>query len=222
MKAELRIDLDPSADPADLVDSSLNLFDWTGEGSFREFHTITIPNRLQTDLSALYETGEVLITSVLVDPISPGDFNGDVTLDVKDIDELAARVRVSSGDLYYDVDADGQISENDIAVWVEGLKGTQLGDTDLNGSVDFEDFLVLSEHFGTAGGWGDGDFTGDGRVDFSDFLALSVNFGGANAEFVTIPEPTAYRVALFSIVGIFAFRRQRGYARVSRSFNGEP
>jgi|GEM_PF-4737294 len=55
----------------------------------------------------------------------------------------------------------------------------QPGDVDGNGSVDFADFLVLSDNFGQEvdKAWADGDFDGNGVVDFTDFLALSVNFG---------------------------------------------
>lgn len=52
------------------------------------------------------------------------------------------------------------------------------GDTDLDGDVDFLDFLVLSAHFGRTGAvWSLGDFNGDGTVSFYDFLQLSSNFG---------------------------------------------
>lgn len=50
------------------------------------------------------------------------------------------------------------------------------GDADLNGSVEFTDFLLLAKNFGQHGVWGDGDFDGNGVVGFSDFLILSQNF----------------------------------------------
>ena len=37
-------------------------------------------------------------------------------------------------------------------------------------SVDFTDFLVLSDQFDKSGGWGQGDFDGNGLVEFPDFL----------------------------------------------------
>lgn len=54
---------------------------------------------------------------------------------------------------------------------------TVAGDTDLDGDVDFTDFLVLSANFGMSGGWTEGDFNQNGTVDFDDFLAQSANFG---------------------------------------------
>ena len=52
------------------------------------------------------------------------------------------------------------------------------GDANLNGRVDFHDFLVLANNFSKEDAkFADGDFDGDGRVSFLDFLVLSENFG---------------------------------------------
>ena len=62
---------------------------------------------------------------------------------------------------------------------VEDLLGTTRGDTNLDGTVDFQDFLVLSQGFGRSdASWASGDFDGNGLVEFSDFLLLSSHFGG--------------------------------------------
>lgn len=53
------------------------------------------------------------------------------------------------------------------------------GDVNLDGSVNFDDFLILSENYGTEGDRSQGDFTGDGRVEFEDFLVVSENFGAS-------------------------------------------
>ena len=53
-----------------------------------------------------------------------------------------------------------------------------LGDIDLDGSVTFDDFLVLAEEVGKVdAGWAEGDLSGDAKVDFDDFLLLAENFG---------------------------------------------
>jgi hypothetical protein len=55
------------------------------------------------------------------------------------------------------------------------------GDANLDGVVDFDDLVALSQHYNTVGGmtWADGDFTGDGNVDFNDltFLSQAYNTG---------------------------------------------
>lgn len=70
------------------------------------------------------------------------------------------------------------------------------GDTNLDGTVDFPDFLTLADHFSGPGNWGDGDFNFDGLIQFDDFLKLSVNFGMTSGEAVfpvnVVPEPSLF------------------------------
>ena len=64
--------------------------------------------------------------------------------------------------------------------WLYNPRSTQrLGDTNLDGAINFADFLILSANFGKEvdAVWADGDFDGDGKVAFTDFLIFSVNFG---------------------------------------------
>ena len=52
------------------------------------------------------------------------------------------------------------------------------GDANSDGSVAFDDFLVLSVNFGRKDAvWADGDFNNDAEVNFADFLILAANFG---------------------------------------------
>lgn len=62
---------------------------------------------------------------------------------------------------------------------VLGLRLT--GDANGDGTVDFNDLLVLAQNFGRRTGidWSAGDFTYDGAVDFSDLLLLAQNYGHA-------------------------------------------
>ena len=58
------------------------------------------------------------------------------------------------------------------------VKYTLAGDANLDGRVDFNDFLRLQNSFNTANaGFAGGDFDYDGKADFNDFLALQNNFG---------------------------------------------
>jgi len=68
----------------------------------------------------------------------------------------------------------------------DGLhKVTIAGDANEDGTVDFGDFLVLSEGYGNIDDWYSGDFDLDGKVGFADFLLLSQNFGTSIGEAVT-------------------------------------
>lgn len=115
---------------------------------------------------------------ILEQPGIPGDVNGDDVVNVADIDAVFAAVSAASSDEEFDVNEDGDVTGDDANYIVEEILDTRAGDVDLNGVVDFPDFLTLSGNFGkTEAAWSDGDFNGDGVVDFSDFLALSGNFG---------------------------------------------
>ena len=78
-----------------------------------------------------------------------------------------------------DLNGDGTTDDADMDLLIEEIFGTYRGDSDLDGDVDFKDFLNLAANFGTAGGasWADGDFDSDCDVDFLDFLDFSQNFG---------------------------------------------
>ena len=56
------------------------------------------------------------------------------------------------------------------------MLGTLMGDANLDGATDFDDFPALAASFGERGGWSSGDFDGDGVVQFNDFLLLAANY----------------------------------------------
>ena len=112
---------------------------------------------------------------------SVADFGDDGMIDVADLDALDEAIRESTLDPRFDLNDDGQVTSDDRVLLVESVFGTRGGDADLDGTVTFEDFLILSSNFGQdAATWSQGDFDGDGEVAFADFLVLSANFGDAN------------------------------------------
>ena len=81
-----------------------------------------------------------------------------------------------------------------------GLPGTTVascpipGDADFNGTVDFADFLVVSNNFGqTETAWPRGDFDWDRKTTFADFLLLSANYGITSVGPLTQDEPISVR-----------------------------
>jgi hypothetical protein len=54
---------------------------------------------------------------------------------------------------------------------------TLTGDVNHDASVGFSDLLILAQHYGTAGTFGQGDMNYDGSVAFSDLLLLAQNYG---------------------------------------------
>ena len=54
---------------------------------------------------------------------------------------------------------------------------TLLGDANLDGTVNAEDFTPFSQNLGQNGMWDDGDFNYDGTVNAEDFTLFSHNLG---------------------------------------------
>jgi len=51
------------------------------------------------------------------------------------------------------------------------------GDADDDGSVGFDDLLIVARNYDKGGGWTQGDFNGDGAVGFDDLLIVARNYG---------------------------------------------
>jgi hypothetical protein len=58
-----------------------------------------------------------------------------------------------------------------------------LGDANLNNKVDFNDLVLLAQHYNSAtnANWDQGDFNYDAKVDFNDLTLLAQNYGSALA-----------------------------------------
>ncbi|NQU21930.1 MAG: hypothetical protein HQ567_11660 [Candidatus Nealsonbacteria bacterium] len=77
------------------------------------------------------------------------------------------------------------------------------GDADLDGDVDFGDYMVLEAWFGGPGDWAKGDFDLDGDIDFGDYMILEAAFGDTVPAAATpVPEPGTLVMLLGGVAGI--------------------
>ncbi len=162
--------------------------------------------------------GEELTTellSPLTPPVQTGppcDFDGDGDCDVLDIDSLNQTVVEGSNDIAFDLTSDSAVNRADVETFLIQVERLS-GDLDLNGSVEFADFLVLSSNFGVEAPWSGGDLDSDGTVAFGDFLVLSPNFGqtfvGSNVSASPVPEPATGGLLALALLSMMSQRRRR-------------
>ena len=131
-------------------------------------------------------------------PIEPGDFNGDGVFDCQDVDALVGVVADQSHLVAFDLTGDGNVDVADLDVWLAIAGAANLpsggaylpGDSNLDGSVDGQDFIVWNNNkFTSNAAWCAGDFNADGSVDGQDFIVWN-NFKFMNSDIVpSVPEP---------------------------------
>jgi len=163
-------------------------------------------------LTIQYELSETLL----------GDYDADGELTEADIGYVCSAVQGGLNPVEFDLNGDEIVDLGDLEFWVERVKGTFMGDTDLNGTVEFKDFIVLSDSFGQFPGaapdpipenysaWSFGDMNCDAAVSFGDFLVIAENFGQSNGQTLgTVPEPSTYALFVFTLFAVGRFRRSR-------------
>ncbi len=142
------------------------------------------------------------------------DFNGDNACNAADIDALVANIAVGPPDPNtYDLTGDGMVNQADRNEWLvlagaENLPSQNaylLGDANLDGVVDGQDFIVWNTNkFTSMPAWSKGDFTADGVIDGQDFITWNTNkFMSSDAS--VVPEPTT---AALLLLGLLIGRRR--------------
>jgi hypothetical protein len=104
---------------------------------------------------------------------------------------------------------------------------TLLGDANLDGTVNAEDYTPFSHNIGLSGlYWDDGDFNHDGTVNAEDYTSFAHNIGQTaslaspvagpleppnNMSLTSVPEPAS--ASLLVVGGLAALRRRRRATR---------
>ena len=116
---------------------------------------------------------------VVVEHLSPGDFDGDGVVGAADYQMLVDAFGAvdEQSQILFDMNRDSEIDKFDLQFWLNHSVEARLGDMNFDGRVDDGDFQSFAENFGTADAlFADGDFDGDGKVTFADFLLLASEF----------------------------------------------
>ncbi len=105
-----------------------------------------------------------------------GDFDDDAQLTVADLNLLTDATRSGQSEIAFDLNRDLVVDGEDRRIWVEDLKGTSFGDTNLDGFFESQDIILVmqaGEYEKDMNGlstWGTGDWNGDSAFDSADFV----------------------------------------------------
>ena len=145
-----------------------------------------------------------------------GDYNSSGSIDPNDIDLLSefalagVTARAVLEHREFDLNTDGHVNGTDRELWLTHVAKTSPGDSDLDGDVDFVDFLGLANNFGVSPtSWSQGDYDGNNETNFLDFLALASNFGNEGVSTAAVPEPSSSLLAFLLVVPALLSRRRR-------------
>ncbi|MDG2382013.1 MAG: PEP-CTERM sorting domain-containing protein [Pirellulaceae bacterium] len=144
-----------------------------------------------------------------------GDFNRNGFLDVEDIDLLSVEVRAGRQTTRFDLNSDQIVDGQDRSVWVDDLKRTYFGDSDLDGQFNSRDLVQIfqagqfEDGFQLNSNWQSGDWNGDGDFTSSDFVIAFQAGGyekGPRPARLAVPEPNS--ILLLLVAGLASvFRR---------------
>ena len=147
-----------------------------GDGLDQGISSLTITNEGGTGIEI--DHIQYLLPSVR------GDFNEDGLVNAVDIDLLTDAIRHGDASPRFDLTRDDSLNQSDLEFMITDVLSTYFGDLNLDGDVDFADFLVLSANFAKPGGWAQGNLDLEENVSMDDFLILSGNFGQSYSDAV--------------------------------------
>ncbi|MEM8681227.1 MAG: glycoside hydrolase family 30 beta sandwich domain-containing protein, partial [Planctomycetota bacterium] len=151
---------------------------------------------VENDQHVFYQLPEKSVVTFVWGAV-PADFDDNGSLSIEDLDRLVAAIATGDHPDLFDLNADGLVNLADRDQWLVVAGETNLasgnpylvGDANLDGTVDGQDFLAWNNHkFGPTGAWSEGDFNADGVTDGQDFILWN-NTKFTSAEIVSVPEP---------------------------------
>lgn len=136
-----------------------------------------------------------------------GDFDRSGELDLADVETLSNAVVAGNGPAELDLDGNGSIEFEDLRIWVEDLRRTYFGDSNLDGEFSSRDFVTVftaQEYEDAIDGnstWSEGDWNADGDFNTRDFVAAFTGGGYEKGPRpAAVPEPSAIMLLLIGLI----------------------
>lgn len=149
----------------------------------------------------MYRTSQDLSALRGGTPEGLGDFDSSFAFDLPDILALGEQVASQRHEICFDLTGDRLVDVDDLEELVVNRVGSFMGDSDLDGNVDAEDFAIWETSIFTEGtDWTTGDFNGDGVTDVRDFNIW--NSHRTDLAPVGVPEPYGLVLALLAFGGL--------------------
>ena len=182
------------------------IYDGTGNQFTGQLDEVAVYDRALTDaqIKAHFEAalGATGVT---------GDFNGNGELDAADLDLMA--LGIVGGDSQYDLTGDNLTNIDDRRQWINVLKKSYMGDSNLDGQFNSGDLVTVFTtgkfETGNLATWSEGDWNGDRLFNSSDFVEAFQGGGyeaGPRAAVSAVPEPSTFALML---LGLLPFVRRR-------------
>jgi hypothetical protein len=191
-------------------------------GEFEQINLPVFPMDERLEWNVVYTSTGVMLR--FVEAPEPGDFNGNGVLDSEDIDLLSAEVRATSHQGAFDLNSDTLVDQRDRQVWVNQLRLTFFGDSNLDGEFNSSDLVLVfqaGQYEDTVAGnatWATGDWNGDADFDSTDFVTAFQEGGYERGprQGAAVPEPSS--ACLLGLAGcLYAFKRRR-FPQASRRY----
>ncbi len=151
-------------------------------------------------------------------PVLVGDYNSDKMLNAPDLDLQAAAIASDAHPPLFDLTGDGRVDSADRLHWVKQLKGTWIGDSNLDGEFNSGDlvgvFAAGKYESGESASWGEGDWDANLQFDSGDLVVAFADGGYEQGELPApgenaVPEPSS--CLLMAIASFIFLRRPRRF-----------
>ena len=186
---------------------------------------VVFPNGTERTLQDVPTDQYLLISHLLC------DLEGDGRCDIDDLNEMLAMGPIRDGVLVsdganpvFDLTGDGVIDLADRDAWLASaaaengfLSPYKLGDANLDGTVDGQDYLQWNANKFTTGLlWDEGNFTGDAVIDGQDFIVWNANKFTSADRLPPVPEPCLAWAGWLGWLVVIAGRGRRSCSATAR------